>query len=53
MGFPFQFKMEGMEDYLHKKEVLDKARLQKLLENNTTSLEDAEMIHDLEVEVSA
>ena len=51
VDFPFQIKMEGLEDHLRKKEELEKARLQKLHENNATALEDAERYHDLEVKV--
>ena len=47
----FQFKMVGLEDYLHEREENEREKHRKMFENNPTVLKDAERILDLEIEV--
>ena len=49
--FLLQFKMEGLEDYLHEKEEIEREKHKKMLKNDPTGLEDAEKNLDLEIEV--
>ena len=43
--------MEGLEDYLHDKEEIEREKCRKNLKNDPTGLEDAERNLDLEIEV--
>ena len=49
--FYFQFKMEGLQDYLQKNKEFERERCLEMYEKNSISAEDAERNHILKAEV--
>ena len=51
MWLNYQFNMEELEDYLCHKEKKGRKRHQSMFENDSSSLDDTEGNHTLEIEV--